>query len=48
MISIRRVVSTPTNLRSFEEFRQLPILTKDDIRLDQEAHPPWGSPAVHP
>ena len=33
----------PTNLRSFEEFRQLPILTKDDIRLDQEAHPPWGS-----
>ena len=33
----------PANLRSFEEFRRLPILTKDDIRLDQEAHPPWGS-----
>lgn len=32
----------PTNLRSFEEFAQLPILTKEEVRLEQERHPPYG------
>ena len=32
----------PGNLRSLEEFARLPILTKDDIRREQEAHPPYG------
>ena len=30
------------NIRSFDDFRQLPILTKDDLRREQEAHPPFG------
>ena len=32
----------PDNLGSLEEFAQLPILTKDDIRREQESHPPYG------
>ena len=32
----------PGNLRSLEEFAQLPILTKDEIRREQEGHPPYG------
>ena len=32
----------PENLRSLEEFAQLPILTKDEIRREQEGHPPYG------
>ena len=32
----------PGNIRSVDEFRQLPILTKDDLRREQEAHPPFG------
>ena len=32
----------PTNLRSLEEFSQLPILTKEEIRVEQEEHPPFG------
>ena len=32
----------PENLRSLEEFAQLPILTKDEIRREQEEHPPYG------
>ena len=32
----------PTALASLEEFAQLPILTKDDIRREQEEHPPYG------
>ena len=32
----------PANIRSFDDFRQLPILTKDDLRREQEAHPPFG------
>ena len=30
------------NLQSLEEFAQLPILTKEDIRHEQEQHPPYG------
>ncbi len=32
----------PTEISSLEQFRQLPILTKEEIRLDQERHPPFG------
>ena len=32
----------PANLKSLEEFAQLPILTKEDIRREQEEHPPYG------
>ena len=32
----------PANIRSFGELAQLPILTKEDIRREQEAHPPFG------
>ena len=32
----------PENLLSLEEFAQLPILTKDEIRREQEEHPPYG------
>ena len=32
----------PTNLANLEEFAQLPILTKEDIRHEQEQHPPYG------
>ena len=32
----------PDNLGSLEEFAQLPILTKEDIRREQEDHPPYG------
>ena len=32
----------PKNIRSFSELAQLPILTKEHIRVEQEAHPPYG------
>ena len=32
----------PLNIHSFEELSQLPILTKEDIREEQERHPPYG------
>ena len=32
----------PENLDSLDEFAQLPILTKDHIRREQEEHPPFG------
>jgi phenylacetate-CoA ligase len=32
----------PSNIRSLEEFAQLLILTKDHVRQEQEAHPPFG------
>ena len=32
----------PENLGSLEDFAQLPILTKEDIRREQEEHPPYG------
>ena len=37
-----RIPVDPENLRSLEEFAELPILTKDDIRREQEEHPPYG------
>ena len=30
----------PANIRSLDDLRQLPILTEDDLRREQEAHPP--------
>ncbi len=32
----------PANIRSLDEFAQLPILTKEEVRREQEAHPPYG------
>lgn len=32
----------PANLQSLDEFAQLPILTKEEVRQEQEAHPPYG------
>ena len=32
----------PEDLRTLAEFAQLPILTKDDIRREQEEYPPYG------
>lgn len=38
----RGVTVDPTNIESFQELAQLPILTKDEIRLEQELYPPYG------
>ena len=32
----------PLNIRSFEELAQLPTLTKEHLRVDQERFPPYG------
>ncbi len=32
----------PDNIRSLEEFALLPILTKEEVRREQEEHPPYG------
>ena len=32
----------PANIRSLDDLRRLPILTKDHLRREQEAHPPFG------
>ena len=32
----------PLNIRSFGELAQLPILTKEELRVEQEQHPPYG------
>jgi phenylacetate-CoA ligase len=34
---------TPDKIRSLDDIKKLPFLTKEDLRKDQEAHPPWGS-----
>ena len=33
---------TPEDIRSFEDFRKLPFVTKGDIREDQRQNPPFG------
>jgi phenylacetate-CoA ligase len=38
----RGVPVDPKNIRSFDELAQLPVLTKEHIRIEQEAHPPYG------
>jgi phenylacetate-CoA ligase len=32
----------PTDISSFEEFRQLPVLTSEDLKQEQKKHPPYG------
>ena len=32
----------PTNITSFEEFEQLPVLTSEDLKQEQRDHPPYG------
>lgn len=34
---------TPDTVKSVEDLARLPFLTKEDLRKDQEAFPPWGS-----
>jgi phenylacetate-CoA ligase len=38
----RDALVDPSNIRSLEEFAQLPILTKEEVRVEQENHPPYG------
>lgn len=33
----------PGDVRSIEDLTKLPIMTKDDMSEDLEAHPPWGT-----
>ncbi len=33
----------PGDVKTLEDFRRVPIVTKEEIRADQEAHPPFGS-----
>ena len=33
----------PEDIRSLEDFEQIPFVTKDEIRKDQQEHPPFGS-----
>lgn len=32
----------PTNIMSFEEFEQLPVLTSEDLKQEQKEYPPYG------
>jgi len=34
---------TPVQIRTLDDIKKLPFLTKEDLRKDQETHPPWGS-----
>jgi len=38
----RDVTVDPENIDSFAELAQLPILTKENVRVEQERHPPYG------
>ena len=38
----RDVPVDPENIGSFAELAQLPILTKENVRVEQERHPPYG------
>ncbi len=33
----------PADIKSLEDFRKVPLLTKQELREDQAAHPPFGS-----
>ena len=33
---------SPADIKSLDDFAKLPILTKEDIRREQESHPPFG------
>jgi phenylacetate-CoA ligase len=33
----------PGDLKRFEDFERLPVITKDELRRDQAEHPPFGS-----
>ncbi|HEY8532239.1 MAG TPA: AMP-binding protein, partial [Limnochorda sp.] len=34
---------TPDDIRSLDDFRRIPFVTKDELRKDQEENPPFGS-----
>ena len=33
----------PGDIRTLDDFEAIPILTKEELRADQAAHPPFGS-----
>ncbi len=39
---------SPGKIRTLEDVGKLPFLTKEDLREDQEAHPPWGGQLAVP
>lgn len=39
---------TPDRIRSVEDISRLPFITKEDLREDQKAFPPWGSMLTMP
>lgn len=38
----------PDNIRSVDDVGKIPFATKDDLRTDQQDHPPWGSMVTLP
>jgi phenylacetate-CoA ligase len=43
---LRLVGAEPADIRTLDDLAALPVVTKEELRLDQEAHPPYGSFAV--
>jgi phenylacetate-CoA ligase len=41
-------VETPEDIRTLEDYRQLPFTTKEELSADQAAHPPYGTNITFP
>ena len=41
-------VEEPEDIRTLEDYRQLPFTTKEELSADQEAHPPYGTNITFP
>lgn len=41
-------VEEPEDIRTLEDYRQLPFTTKQELSADQEAHPPYGTNITFP
>ena len=41
-------VESPEDIRSLEEYRQLPFTVKEELSADQAAHPPYGTNITFP
>jgi phenylacetate-CoA ligase len=39
---LRSVRPDPSKVRSLDDLRRLPFTTKDELKENQAAHPPWG------
>ena len=44
----RAGLSGPADLRSWDDFRRLPLTRKSELVADQAAHPPFGSDLSYP